>query len=120
MRQMAGLVLIGWALASGGCAVFEPTVAEQVLGQWKYMGRPKGDLHSVEFQRDGTVRVHKIDDDGSERDIWGTYKIVERLMTITLPDEGEHNCEVGIRNNALVLYIDPAEGGPMVFHRMEK
>lgn len=119
MRKMAGLVLIGWAIVAGGCAVFEPTIAERVIGEWKYMGRPKGDLHSMEFRRDGTVRVHEVGADGAERDVLGTYSVVERLMTITLPDEGEHSCEVGIRNNAMVLYIDPAEGGPMVFHRME-
>ena len=120
MRQMAGLVLIGWAIAAGGCAMFEPTIAEQVLGEWKYVGAPRGDIYSVEFGSDGTVRVHEVDDDGSERDVMGTYSITGRLMTMTLPQEGEHSCEVGIRNNAMVLYIDPAEGGPMVFHRMEE
>jgi len=120
MRQIAGLVLIGWALAAGGCAMFEPTIADQILGKWKLESQPRGDIHSIEFCSDGKVRVHEVKADGSERDVWGTYSITERLMTITLPDEGEHNCEAGVRNNALVLYIDPAEGGPMVFHRMEK
>jgi len=120
MRQIAGLVLIGLAIVAGGCAMLEPTVAEQVLGEWEYKGQPRGDLHSMEFQRDGKVRVHEIDSNGAERDIWGTYSVIERLMTITLPGEGERSCEVGLRNYVLVLYIDPAEGGPMVFHRMEK